>query len=105
MPGAMFTMDKLALFLKKYPKRNVLVEGHTDSQGSETYNLGLSQRRADSVRNALMERGISADRIATKGYGEKFPVASNAAAAGRQQNRRVEIIILDEGVSPEKMLR
>lgn len=105
MPGAMLTMDKLAAFLKKYSKRNVLVEGHTDSTGSATYNLGLSQRRADSARNALLERGITADRIVTKGYGEEFPVASNATPAGRQQNRRVEIIILEEGVSPEKMLR
>ena len=105
MPGAMLTVDKLSEFLKEYPERNVLIEGHTDSTGSETYNLGLSQRRADSAKSALMERGISSERITTRGYGQKFPVASNATSAGRQQNRRVEIIILDEGVSPEKMLR
>ena len=105
MPGAMHSIDILADFLKKYPKRNVLIEGFTDSTGSETYNLGLSQRRADSVRDALTARGIAAERITAKGYGKRFPVASNSTSAGRQQNRRVEITILEEGVSPEKMSR
>jgi outer membrane protein OmpA-like peptidoglycan-associated protein len=105
MPGAMFTIDKLVEFLNKYPNRNVIIEGHTDSIGSETYNLGLSQRRADAVRTALLSKGISTQRIATKGYGKKYPVASNSTPAGRQQNRRVEIIILNEGASSEHMLR
>lgn len=95
LPGAMATIDRLVEFLKKYPNRNVLIEGHTDSVGSETYNLGLSQRRADAVRTALISRGIDPNRITTKGYGESRPVASNATQAGRQQNRRVEIIILE----------
>jgi outer membrane protein OmpA-like peptidoglycan-associated protein len=103
--GSIRTIDTLSAFLKKYPNRNVLIEGHTDGIGSEMYNLGLSQHRADAVRTALTSKGIAADRITTKGYGEKYPVASNANQAGKQQNRRVEIIILDEGVSPEKMLR
>jgi outer membrane protein OmpA-like peptidoglycan-associated protein len=105
MPGAMHSIDILADFLKKYPKRNVLIEGFTDSTGSDTYNLGLSQRRADSVRDALTARGIAAERITAKGYGKRFPVASNSTSAGRQQNRRVEITILEEGVGPEKMSR
>ncbi len=105
MSGAMRSMDILADFLKKYPKRNVLIEGFTDSTGSETYNLGLSQQRANAVRNALTAKGITTERITTKGYGEQFPIAGNNTQAGRQQNRRVEIVILDEGVSPEKMLR
>ncbi|OHE59866.1 MAG: hypothetical protein A2Z47_02960 [Thermodesulfovibrio sp. RBG_19FT_COMBO_42_12] len=105
MSGAMRTMDILADFLKKYPERNVLIEGFTDSTGSETYNLGLSQQRANAVRDALTANGITTERIATKGYGEQFPIAGNNTQAGRQQNRRVEIVILDEGVSPEKMLR
>lgn len=105
MSGAMHSIDILADFLKKYPKRNVLIEGFTDSAGSETYNLGLSQRRADSVREALIGRGISPERITTKGYGESFPVASNATQAGKQQNRRVEITVLEEGVSADKMFR
>jgi len=105
MPGAMRTIDQLAEFLRKHSGRNVLVEGHTDSVGSETYNIGLSQRRADAVKTALIARGILPDRIMTRGYGEQFPIAANSTAAGRQKNRRVEVIILDEGVSPEKMVR
>jgi len=65
----------------------------------------LSQRRADSVSMALLERGISAGRITTKGYGESYPVASNNTAAGRQENRRVEIVVLNPGVSAESMIR
>ena len=105
MPGAGRTIDQLAEFLKKHSGRNVLIEGHTDSVGGETYNLGLSQRRADAVKTALIAGGILPDRIMTKGYGERYPIAGNSTAAGRQENRRVEIIILDEGVSPEKMVR
>jgi len=105
LPGAMSTIDRLVEFLEKYPNRDVLVEGYTDNVGSETYNLGLSQRRADAVRVALITRGIEPERITTKGYGERLPVANNSTQAGRQQNRRVEIIILEEGVSAEKMLR
>jgi OOP family OmpA-OmpF porin len=101
MPGAVNTIDKLVKFLEKYQNRNVLIEGHTDSVGSETYNLGLSQRRADAVRAALISKGISENRITAKGYGESRPVASNTTAAGRQQNRRVEIVILGEGISGE----
>ncbi len=101
MPGAVNTIDKLVKFLEKYQNRNVIIEGHTDSVGSETYNLGLSQRRADTVRAALISKGISENRITAKGYGESRPVASNTTAAGRQQNRRVEIVILGEGISGE----
>lgn len=99
MPGAMLTIDKLVEFLNKYPNRNVVIEGHTDSVGSEAYNLGLSQKRADAVRTALLSKGISSQRITAKGLGKKFPVASNSTPAGRQQNRRVEIIILNEGLN------
>lgn len=93
MPGAQRTIDQLAAFLNKYPDKNVSVEGHTDSVGSEAYNLTLSQHRAESVRSAIMARGISSDRIGAKGFGELYPVASNDTPAGRQQNRRVEILI------------
>lgn len=105
MSGATRTLDKLAEFLEQYPNRKVLIEGFTDSTGSDTYNLGLSQKRADSVRDALTMKGVAAARITTKGYGEQYPIASNATSAGKQQNRRVEVVILDEGVGPEKMLR
>lgn len=99
------SIDKLAEFLNTHTTRNVLIEGHTDSVGSVEYNIGLSERRAEAVKTMLAERGISADRIATKGYGKKYPVASNGTAYGRQQNRRVEVIILNEGVKPETMFR
>ncbi|MCP4699249.1 MAG: OmpA family protein [Gammaproteobacteria bacterium] len=93
--GAMHTIDKLADFLNENPGRKVLIEGHTDSRGSEEYNLTLSQHRADAVRLALLTRNVRADRIRATGYGESTPVADNASEAGRQRNRRVEIIIQD----------
>ena len=104
-PGAMGTINKLANFLKKTPDRNVLIEGHTDSVGGEEYNLGLSANRADSVKEQLLAEGISPARIFTKGYGKKYPEASNDTAAGRQQNRRVEVVILKEGVNPQTQFR
>jgi outer membrane protein OmpA-like peptidoglycan-associated protein len=91
--GAIGDLDRLAAFLAKYPDRTVTIEGHTDSVGSEDYNLGLSERRAESVRSYLMRAGVSPDRIRTQGMGESVPVASNDSAGGRQQNRRVEIIV------------
>ncbi len=94
--GGVRTVRDLADFLDNYPERNVLIEGHTDSIGSETYNLGLSERRADEVQEELIKQGISANRIRTRGLGETHPVAGNATEAGRQQNRRVEVIISDE---------
>lgn len=105
MPGAMRSLDKLAAFLNKSPSRNILIEGHTDSVGGDAYNLTLSQQRADAVRTALVLRGVDGSRIITKGYGKKYPIASNSTESGRQQNRRVEIIILNEGVLPDSMLR
>ncbi|MFH1701902.1 MAG: OmpA family protein [Nitrospirota bacterium] len=99
MPGAIDAIDKLVEFLKEYPNRNVLIEGHTDSIGGETYNLGLSHRRATAVKSLLTSKGISENLITAKGYGESRPIANNKTATGRQQNRRVEIVILDEGMS------
>jgi outer membrane protein OmpA-like peptidoglycan-associated protein len=92
-PGAKQTMDYLAAFLNKYPNRKVLIEGHTDSTGSAELNLDLSERRAQSVKIALLERGIAFDRIDTIGYGKDKPIADNDTPSGRQQNRRVEIVI------------
>jgi len=91
--GAMQTINNLAAFLNKYTDRKILIEGHTDSVGSASLNYGLSQRRAQSVKSALLGRGVSFDRIDTVGYGKDRPVAGNDTAAGRQQNRRVEIVI------------
>ena len=90
-------VQKLADVLKQYPQQYVLIEGFTDSTGSSGHNQELSDRRANAVRTALLDTGVSADRIANRGYGETFPVASNATAAGRQLNRRVEIIVSDDG--------
>jgi outer membrane protein OmpA-like peptidoglycan-associated protein len=96
---------KLANFLQKYPNRNVLIEGHTDNIGSEEYNLDLSRRRAESVRGKLIRDGVGPDRITTVGYGKKYPAVSNDTDANRALNRRVEVIILNEGVQAETQLR
>ncbi|MBA3002726.1 MAG: OmpA family protein [Desulfurivibrio sp.] len=102
-PGSYAVVEKLAAFMKEYPGRKVQIEGFTDSVGSDDYNLGLSVRRAEAVRNALNGRGIQLDRILYRGFGEAFPVASNENAAGRQINRRVEIVISDEnGLIPDR---
>lgn len=94
--GGMRNVQKLADFLAQYPQQKVLVEGYTDSIGSDSFNQELSDRRAYAVRTALMGMAISSDRVATRGYGEAFPVANNNTAASRQLNRRVEIILSDE---------
>jgi outer membrane protein OmpA-like peptidoglycan-associated protein len=104
-PGGQRSIDKLAEFLKAYPKRNVVIEGHSDNIGNDDFNVKLSQQRADAVRDLLVARGVAAQRIQTKGYGPKFPVVDNDSAAGRQQNRRVEVLVLNEGVSPEQASR
>jgi outer membrane protein OmpA-like peptidoglycan-associated protein len=86
-------LAKLAAFLNQYPERSVVIEGHTDNVGNEDYNMGLSQRRADTVKAYLLSQGIAADRVVAVGKGEDYPVASNDTATGRQMNRRVEVII------------
>jgi outer membrane protein OmpA-like peptidoglycan-associated protein len=92
-PGAYGTLDRLATFMRDNPERTLEVEGHTDSTGSDALNQTLSQNRAESVRTALVQRGVDGGRITTKGLGKSAPVAGNDSAAGRQRNRRVEIII------------
>ncbi|NBD95825.1 MAG: OmpA family protein [Gammaproteobacteria bacterium] len=94
--GAERTIDRIAEFLNEYEDRQVLVEGFTDSTGARDYNLRLSEQRAESVRDALVERGVGEDRVQTRGYGLDYPVASNETQAGRQLNRRVEVIISDD---------
>jgi OmpA-OmpF porin, OOP family len=95
-PGAYTTIDRLASVLKEAPDRKVMIEGHTDSVGGDDYNQQLSQRRAAAVQTALLERGVSSNQITAVGKGETFPVASNDNAAGRQQNRRVEMVFTDD---------
>ncbi len=91
--GAVQTIDRLAVFMRENPERKLTVEGYTDSVGSDDLNLGLSQRRADAVRDALIARGVDGSRITSRGFGKASPVASNDNAAGRQRNRRIEIVI------------
>jgi outer membrane protein OmpA-like peptidoglycan-associated protein len=92
-PAARANLDRLAQNLQQYGRTDVLILGHTDSVGSATYNQGLSERRAQSAANYLMTRGISGQRISTRGMGEHDPIASNETAEGRQLNRRVEVVI------------
>jgi outer membrane protein OmpA-like peptidoglycan-associated protein len=98
-PGADSTIDRLATFLEQAPDRTVVIEGHTDSVGSDSLNMTLSENRADSVKAALVGKGVAPDRVVTAGKGEAEPVAGNDNAAGRQQNRRVEIIISNPRVA------
>jgi len=95
--GAQRSLDQIAAFLNENPERRVQIEGFTDSDGTNDYNIELSQSRADSVAMAIINRGIDAERVRALGYGEQFPVASNADAGSRQLNRRVEIILSNGG--------
>ena len=93
LPSAQVKLDQVANALLDVRARNLIVEGHTDSQGSESYNQDLSQRRADTVRDYLVRKGYPAERIQARGMGEGHPIGNNASAEGRANNRRVEIVI------------
>lgn len=95
-PGGSRVVNKLADYLQENPERKVAIEGFTDSVGSEEYNQELSERRAQSVKAALVRSGTDPDRVSIQGYGEEFPVAGNQSPSGRQLNRRVEIVLSDE---------
>lgn len=94
-PAGKAKLDKDAEMLKTYPDINVEIAGHTDSIGTAKYNMGLSKRRAATVKKYLESQGVAASRMTTKGFGETKPIASNKTAAGRAENRRVEILILN----------
>lgn len=96
-PEAKANLDRLAVILQKYSDTDVLIEGHTDSQGAEDYNLELSRNRAQSVANQLAAQNVDATRFSLMGYGESQPVADNGTAVGRQENRRVELAIMANG--------
>ena len=96
-PGLYAEIDRVAGVLTQYPQTLIRVEGHTDSVGTEAYNMDLSFRRANSVRDLLVQRGVNISRIQPVGFGETMPVATNATEAGRQLNRRVEIKIAPQG--------
>jgi outer membrane protein OmpA-like peptidoglycan-associated protein len=87
-------LNKIADIMTRYPKTQIVVVGHTDSVGSEQYNLELSLRRANAVANYLIMRGVERSRLGTEGHGEMEPIASNDTAEGRSQNRRVEIFVV-----------
>jgi outer membrane protein OmpA-like peptidoglycan-associated protein len=92
-PVAKTNLQKLGVILNKYADTNVLIEGHTDSKGSDQYNLDLSRRRAQSVSGYVAGLGVDSARFTTMGYGEAQPIATNDTDEGRQQNRRVELAI------------
>ncbi len=88
------TLESVALVLKEFDKTIIQIEGHTDSSGSDSYNQLLSERRAGSVRDFLLNQGIESKRTRAVGYGERYPIASNDTSAGREQNRRVELTLV-----------
>ena len=90
-PGATAELDRIHEFLSSHEDRSVTVEGHTDSQGTDAYNLALSRERAKAVEDFLEANGVSPAQISSRGYGERTPVASNRTEEGRAQNRRVEL--------------
>jgi len=92
-------LGRLAVFLNKYMDRTALIVGYTDNIGGEDYNLGLSQRRADAVKFYLVNQGVDSGRLSSSGMGKGSPVADNSSATGRQQNRRVEVIIQNSRLS------
>jgi outer membrane protein OmpA-like peptidoglycan-associated protein len=90
-------LDEVGQVLTQHPEMTKIeVQGHTDNRGAAGMNKKLSQARADAVRNALIERGVSADRLVTKGYGSDKPIDENSTDEGRQRNRRVQFVILDK---------
>ena len=96
-PAGVATVRKLSEVLVQNPERTVLVEGFTDSTGGTAHNQALSERRANSVRDALLGMGVGRERVAARGYGEAHPVAPNDTAGNKQLNRRVEIVLSNEG--------
>lgn len=103
--AARSNLTELANSLRQYPDTEVLIVGHTDAQGSDTYNQGLSERRAEAAKNFLVTQGVPANRIRTEGLGESEPVASNDTDAGRAQNRRVEVAIFASEEYRQELIR
>lgn len=93
-PGAYDEINRVAEVLIKYPKTTISIEGHTDSKGTEEYNLDLSKKRAEAVKDALIGKGLTPSRLKTIGFGESKPIADNDTAEGRQMNRRVRVVII-----------
>jgi outer membrane protein OmpA-like peptidoglycan-associated protein len=105
-PGAQLLLDKLAAYLEQNASAKAIIEGHTDNVGSDAMNQALSERRAAAVATALQMRGIGIDRLEIVGLGESYPVATNDTSAGREENRRVEVVLSDaQGVFLESARR
>ncbi|MBB3101982.1 OmpA family protein [Azomonas macrocytogenes] len=106
-PGGLRNVQKLADFLNQDQERQVIAEGYTDSTGGDAYNQQLSERRAESVRVALIKMGVDPRRVVTQGYGKQYPVASNSTNSGRALNRRVEVTISNDNqpVAPRSSIR
>jgi outer membrane protein OmpA-like peptidoglycan-associated protein len=101
-PGAIDGLTQVADVLNRYPETTIVVKGYTDSTGSEAYNQELSERRAKSVANFMIGKGVDAGRVTSIGFGEQFPIAGNDTEAGRQQNRRVELEIIPKDTAPQQ---
>jgi len=112
LPDGFFELDKaelrvdartdliaVAAYLKDHPGRKALIEGHTDSSGTTSHNVELSRQRGTAVEAFLLKNGVDPERVEVRGLGERHPVATNRTAAGRQQNRRVEIVMFDAGAT------
>jgi len=97
-PGAREKLARVAGILSSHPDLHIEIEGHTDNVGSDDYNQGLSERRAGSVQSYLLQQRIAPASVGTEGFGESRPVATNDTAAGRQQNRRVELVVTGESI-------
>ncbi|CAN5756097.1 OmpA family protein [soil metagenome] len=103
--AARTNLSELSESLRQYPETEVLIVGHTDSTGSDSYNMSLSQRRSAAARNFLVSQGVNASRVRIEGRGESEPIASNETAAGQAQNRRVEVAIFASEAYRQEMLR
>jgi len=104
-PGAQASINRIAVVLTQYPQHQILVEGHTDATGGDAFNHQLSHDRANTVRTALIAGGVDASKISAEGFGETRPVATNDTPPGRQQNRRVEIVIVGAGTVTDAVQR
>ena len=104
-PGAREKMAKVSGILLAYPGLKIQVEGHTDSVGGDEYNQKLSEQRADAVRDYLTAQGVPSNMVTSVGFGKTQPVASNDTAAGRQQNRRVELVVSGDPIGIDSSMR
>ena len=100
-PGAREKLAKVAGILLAYPGLNIQVDGHTDNVGGEEYNKNLSEQRATSVRDYLVQEGVAMNSVAAKGFGKTQPIASNETSAGRQTNRRVELVVSGDAIGAQ----